>query len=154
MIVIEGQGIGKTGRIYPTSGAVVFNADRTKVLLTQRSDNGRWALPAGMMEAGENAADCCVREVREETGLDVRITKLVGVYTSGDRVFEYADGNRYHYVFFLFEAEVISGELSLSDETTGVGFYTEDDIAQMDVMPHYLEHIADARVGQTAAFIR
>ena len=51
------------------------------ILLERRSDNGMWSLPGGGIEAGESITEAAIREVKEETGLDVRITGLVGVYS-------------------------------------------------------------------------
>jgi 8-oxo-dGTP pyrophosphatase MutT (NUDIX family) len=50
---------------------MVFDEERTKVLLTRRTDNGRWCLPGGGIDSGESAAEACEREALEETGLVV-----------------------------------------------------------------------------------
>jgi len=94
------------------------------------------------------------REVWEETGLRVRVTRLLGVYTSPDLIVEYPDGNKFQIVGFSFEAQVMGGELGLSDETTDYGYFTPDQIESMDLMEHHRERIADALAGQTAAFVR
>ena len=60
------------------------------------------------MDPGEGADETYVRELREETGLDVQVTRLVGVYTSPDIMVEYANGNRIQPVAFSFEAEVVA----------------------------------------------
>jgi ADP-ribose pyrophosphatase YjhB (NUDIX family) len=61
------------------ASAVVTDA-KGKILLLRRTDSGNWALPGGTMELGESLPDCAVREVREETGLDIEITGLIGTY--------------------------------------------------------------------------
>ena len=94
------------------------------------------------------------REVVEETRLIVRVGKLVGVYTTPNMVIVYADGNRIQPVAFSFEAEQIGGELGLSDETTEYGYYTLDDMKNMDMMEHHLERIIDAQAGQDATFVK
>jgi len=65
--------------VVAASAVVTDGAGR--VLLLRRSDSGNWALPGGTLELGESIVECAVREVREETGLEVEITGLVGVYT-------------------------------------------------------------------------
>jgi ADP-ribose pyrophosphatase YjhB (NUDIX family) len=55
--------------------------DAGRVLLIQRTDNELWALPGGGQEFGEYIADTVVRETKEESGIDVEVTGLVGVYT-------------------------------------------------------------------------
>ena len=96
------------------------------------------------MDAGESAVEACVREAMEETGLEVRVTKLVGIYTSPDVIIEYADGDLCQAVGMTFVAKVIGGELRLSDETTDYGYFTVDFLNNMDLMEYHLEQIQDA----------
>ena len=96
------------------------------------------------MDSGESATEACVREVLEETGLDVRVTRLIGIYTSPDMVIEYLDGNRIQPVAFSFEAESVGGDLGLSDETTEVGYFGLDEMNGLDLMEHHKERIQDA----------
>ena len=107
-----GERIGKEGQLRPGASALIFSETRDRILMTQREDNSRWCLPGGGMDPGESAAEACVREVLEETGLEVRVIKLVGVYTSPDILVVYPDGNKIQPVAFSFEAEVIGGELT------------------------------------------
>ena len=152
--LVYGERVGKLAKLGPGCSAIIYDSERTQVLLTRRSDNGRWCLPGGGMDPGESAAEACAREVLEETGLIVRVGRLVGVYTTPNLVVEYADGNRIQPVAFSFEAEAIGGELTLSDETTDYGYYSLDEMKQMDMMEHHLERIIDAHAGQEAAFVR
>jgi 8-oxo-dGTP pyrophosphatase MutT (NUDIX family) len=152
--IIQGERIGKTAGLLVGSSAIIYDAHWEKILLTRRTDNGRWCLPGGAMEPGECIAETCAREVLEETGLRVRVGRLIGVYTTPHWVLEYADGKRFQMVSFSFEAEVIGGELSLSDETTGFGYFTLDEIEQMDLMEHHRERLADALTGRSETFIR
>ena len=71
-MLIYGDRIGKLGEIVPACDAVIFDSTGDKVLLTRRTDNGRWCLPGGAMDPGESASECCAREVLEETGGDWR----------------------------------------------------------------------------------
>src|SRR3954451_342718 len=103
--LIFGDRIGKLATLKVGSAAVIFDATRERVLLTQRTDNGRWCLPGGGVEPGESAAEACAREVWEETGLVVEIGKLIGIYTNPHMITEYADGNRFQFMSFCFEAE-------------------------------------------------
>jgi 8-oxo-dGTP pyrophosphatase MutT (NUDIX family) len=152
--LIQGERAGKRGTLSTGASAIIFDAAREKVLLTRRTDNGRWCLPGGRMEPGESAAETCARETWEETGLRVRVGRLVGIYTSPDYLIEYADGNRRQIVAMSFEAEVIGGELGTSDETTEFGYFSPAEMREMDVMEHHVERIRDAFAGQEAAFVR
>jgi ADP-ribose pyrophosphatase YjhB (NUDIX family) len=152
--IVHGDRVGKLGRLLIGCSAVIFDPTRQKVLLTRRTDNGRWCLPGGQMEAGESVLEACAREVREETGLQVRIVRLLGVYSNPHRLVEYADGNRYHVVALNFEAEAIAGDLTLSDETTEFGYFSPDEIAQMDVMDPHIERVADAFAAHAEVVVK
>lgn len=149
-----GDRIGRTGVLRMGASAVIFDESGKKVLLTKRSDNGRWCLPSGAMEAGESIEETCVREVMEETGLQVRVTHLIGIYSSPNQVTVYGDGNRWHVVGVSFLAKITGGTMGLSDETTEVGFYTLDEIARMDLLEPHRDRIADALSHQVAAFFK
>ena len=79
-----------------------------KILLTKREDFEVWCLPSGGVEEGEFLAEAAIRETKEETGVDVELTRLVGVYS---RLGGMPD---VHAV--LYEARPIGGELQI---TTG-----------------------------------
>ena len=112
--------------------------------MTQREDNHRWCLPGGEMDPGESAAETCAREVLEETGLEVEVARLVGVYTSPDMLVEYSNGTKVQPVTFSFEANIIGGELGLSNETIDFGWYTVAEIEAMDTVEHHLTRIHDS----------
>ncbi len=152
--VIQGDRIGKLARLRVGCSATIFDPARERILLTRRADNGRWCLPGGGMDPGESAAEACAREVLEETGLVVRVGKLVGVYSTPDFLVEYADGNRIQSVALSFEAEPIGGELGLSDETTEVGYFTLDEMKTMDVMEPHHQRNQDALAGIPSASVR
>jgi ADP-ribose pyrophosphatase YjhB (NUDIX family) len=149
-----GDRIGRLGQITFGCSALVLDDSGTKVLLTRRTDNGRWCLPGGRLDPGESAAETCVREVLEETGLEVEIVRLIGLYSNPHRLVEYADGNRRQIVAAHFLVRTIGGALQLSDETTAYGYFSRAEIAGMDVMEHHLERIDDSFAQQEAAFIR
>lgn len=152
--LIQGERVGRQGKLRPGAAAIIFDPSRQSVLLTRRADNGRWCLPGGGMDPGESAEEACVREVLEETGLVIQVTRLVGVYTSPHILVEYADGNKIQPVGFSFEAEVIGGELGLSDETTAYEYIAIGELDTIDIMEHHRQRIDDAVKNQTAAVFR
>jgi len=149
-----GDRIGREGALRVGASALIFDEAREKILMTQRSDNSRWCLPGGGMDPGESASETCIREVMEETGLEVRVIRLIGVYTTPDMLIEYRDGNKIQPVTFSFEAEVTGGELGLSDETIDFGWYTVAEIDAMDTLEHHLTRIHDAVKDLPEAFFR
>lgn len=145
--VLFGPRLGKEGQVRVGCSATIFDKAREKVLLTQRADNGRWCLPGGAMESGESAAEACEREVWEETGLHVRVKRLIGVYSNPDQLVVYPDGNKVFIVALNFEAEIIAGQLGLSHETTAFGYFS---LLEMESMPMHGEHksrVEDALLG-------
>jgi len=102
--------------------AVFDEADR--ILLIQRADNHTWAMPGGACDVGETPAQGGAREVWEESGYEVQITDLLGVFDSrlcGAR------GSRHLYQF-LFAAKVIGGDAQTSIETLDVRWFPIDEI--------------------------
>lgn len=152
--LVYGDRIGKSAQIRVGCSALIFDQSGEKILLTRRSDNGEWCLPGGGLDAGESAEEACIREVWEETGLTVEVVRLIGIYTTPHRIIVYKDGNRFQYISFSFEVKIVAGAPGLSDEVTEVGFFTLDEIAQVNLMENHQIRIEDARVGQAAAFIR
>jgi ADP-ribose pyrophosphatase YjhB (NUDIX family) len=152
--LVYGNRIGAQAPLMVVTAAAVLDPSGQKVLLTRRSDNGRWCLPGGRLEPGESAAEGCAREALEETGLTVRITRLVGVYSSPDMLVAYPDGNRYQVVALTFEADVAGGEPAVSDETTAWGWFSPAEFEQLDIMQHHRERLADVFARRPEAFYR
>jgi ADP-ribose pyrophosphatase YjhB (NUDIX family) len=99
------------------------------------------------MEAGESVAEACEREVWEETGLTVRVKRLLGVYSNPDQLVIYPDGNKAFFVVLNFEVEKVSGELGLSNETTAFGYYTLEEMRSMPMHGQHLSRVKDALLG-------
>ncbi|MGW7685806.1 NUDIX domain-containing protein [Kribbella sp. NPDC054772] len=128
----HGSRIGTTARLRPGAVAAVMDGDR--LLLTKRTDNGEWCLPGGAIEPGERPAEAAERETFEETGLKVRATGLVGVYSDPDVVVVYPDGDRVQLLGIVFRAEVVAGGAGRSAEVGEVGWFTADEAAELTVV--------------------
>lgn len=130
-----GERIGITATLGIGAAAAVLDGGR--LLLTRRSDNGEWCLPGGGMDPGERPAETAEREVLEETGLRVRVTDLLGVYSDPDVVVVYPDGNRRQIVGVLFRAEPVEGVAGLSNEVTEVGWFTAAEAAGLTLIANH-----------------
>ena len=148
-----GNRIGRNGVVVLACSAVVLDSN-SHVLLTRRADNGRWCLPGGHFEAGESVTEATIREVKEETGLDIEVSRLTGVYSSPHRLLEYADGNSYHVVALNFEGQVVGGVLRVSEETTSVRWCPQSELSGMDIIENHRERLEDALRGETSAYVR
>jgi 8-oxo-dGTP pyrophosphatase MutT (NUDIX family) len=130
--------IGKEEIIIIAARGVIFDDDG-RLLLIRRRDNGRWAMPAGAMELGDSVYDCLVREVYEESGLQVHAATLFAIWSDPEQmsiVTEY--GDPYQIVNFIFRIDEWSGELvKETDETIDAGFFPVD--ALPEIYPHHLQ---------------
>jgi 8-oxo-dGTP pyrophosphatase MutT (NUDIX family) len=152
--VLHGERIGKKGRIRLGCSAVIFDEAREKVLLTRRADNGLWCLPSGGVDPGECVEETILREVWEETGLTVRVLRLVGVYSDPDWLVIYDENKAVQIVALSFEAEITAGEPGLSDETSDWGYFSLEEISTKELLLNHHIRIQDAFNGQVAAFIK
>jgi 8-oxo-dGTP pyrophosphatase MutT (NUDIX family) len=109
--------------------------DAGDLLLIQRSDNGRWALPGGGHDLGESIGETVRREVREETGLEVEVTDLSGVYTDPGHIMLYDDGEARQQFSLCFHAWPIGGELRTSRDSVQLRWVPVADLPSYDVHP-------------------
>ena len=135
-----------------------------ELLLMRRSDNGFWSLPGGFVEKGESVAAAAKREVREETGYEVELGRLVGVYSDPQtQVVDYGrkkgvgpDGGdrRIHVVNLCFEARALAaGRATTPDETLEIGFFDPERLPE-PLVPIQRIRIADGLAGREAAAVR
>ncbi|NJC10518.1 ADP-ribose pyrophosphatase YjhB (NUDIX family) [Micromonospora profundi] len=133
---------------------VFVQDEQGRVLLIQRTDNGLWALPGGAQDFGEYIADTAVRETREETGVDIAVTELVGIYTNPSHVVEYSDGEVRQQFSICFRGRYLGGELTTSDESSAVRWVTQDQLEALPIhtsmrlrIDHGFERHSDPYIG-------
>lgn len=100
-----------------------------QILVQKRSDNGLYSLPGGCMELDETLEDCVIREVKEETNLDVIPKRLVGIYHNFDM--KWPCGDLAHCVNFVYECEIISGNIKIDEESLDISFIDIDKLPNM-----------------------
>jgi ADP-ribose pyrophosphatase YjhB (NUDIX family) len=136
--------------------AVVRHADQPgQILLMKRSDNAHWGLPGGYVEPGESVTLATEREVREETGYEIAVGRLVGIYSDPKtQVIEYADRRRVQAINLCFEAVAgRRGELTTPEETLELGFFAADELPEPFVPIHEIR-VADADHGDASVKVR
>lgn len=113
-------------------GAIIFNGN--KVLLVKRGQKpalGKWSIPGGLVELGENLDSAVRREVLEEVGLDVRVKDLVAAL---DRVIRDEQGRiEYHYVLLDFICEWVHGEPKAATDADECLFVSLEDLRQFNM---------------------
>jgi ADP-ribose pyrophosphatase YjhB (NUDIX family) len=152
--LIKSERAGKDGKLAVGCSAAVFDKTRERILLICRADNGKWAVPGGYMESGENFHEACAREVYEETGLRVEVKRLISIYTNPHLLLEYPDGNRWQLVVLHFETQVLDGELTPSNESPSLSYYSLAESKNLEMNP--LDHlrVADSFANQDSVLIR
>lgn len=135
----------KANNVLPSTTAVVTDAEG-RIALVRRKDNDLWALPGGGMDLGESIEQTAVREVKEETGLDVEVTGLIGVYTNPNHVIAYDDGEVRQQFSLCYATKLLGGDLVFDEESTDISWVLVDDLDALSMHPsmrlriqHYLE---------------
>ncbi|MFJ9458089.1 NUDIX domain-containing protein [Kitasatospora sp. NPDC101447] len=133
--------------LVPAASVVVVD-DAGRVLLQRRTDNGMWALPGGTMDIGESIAGCGIRETREETGIDIEITGIVGTYTDPRHVFAYDDGEVRQEFSVCLLGRPLGGELRVSDESYEVAWFAPAETDGLPMVSNIRRRLADWRSGE------
>jgi ADP-ribose pyrophosphatase YjhB (NUDIX family) len=136
--------------LVPAASAIVTDG-HGRIVLQRRADNDLWALPGGGMELGESLADTVRREVREETGLEVEPSYVVGVYTDPAHVFAYDDGEVRQEYSVCVACRIIGGSLATSSESTQVGIFTPEEIRALSMHERIRIRILDFLAAQRGA---
>ena len=106
-----------------------------RLLMIRRTDNDLYAVPGGAQEVGETIAQTVVREVREETGITVNVTGLIGVYSDPAHVIEFSDGEVRQEFSLCFRARPIEGEPRTSSESKEVLWVEPAELADLNIHP-------------------
>ena len=122
--------------------ALIFD-DEGRILLGHRRDVDWWNLPGGGMEAGETVDEALCREVREETGLDVAVGQLVGIYSKPQK----------QEVVLAFRCHVIGGTLQPTEETRESRYFAPVSLPT-NTLPKHRQRIEDALLNSPSATIR
>ncbi|HAL49721.1 MAG: NUDIX domain-containing protein [SAR202 cluster bacterium] len=121
----------------PKLAAVVLVCQDNALLMVQRAIApmlGHWSFPSGYVDRGEVVEDAAVREVREETNVEVELLGLIGLYSGGEQPV----------VLAAYAAQVTGGELTAGPETQDVGYFSLDRLPPLP-FPHDPSILADWR---------
>ena len=139
------KSVGDTEILLFVGARGVIIDDRNRLLLIQRSDNHRWAIPAGAMELGESMEECAVRETWEETGL--RGTSLAPFAFYTNYTYTNGYGHTYQQILMSFRIHSWEGELlRQTEESVDAGFFP------LDALPGPRSFIIEETLADLASF--
>ena len=114
----------------PKVAAAVLVERDGKVLLVRRANSpqrGLWTLPAGFVDAGEDPARAAERECEEETGLNVRVNKLLDVLYGQEH-------ERGAHILIVYQAEILGGDLHAEDDVDRAAFFAREELPPLAFM--------------------
>ena len=126
-------------RTYPDRpllgvGAIIVQADR--VLLVRRAHpplQGEWSIPGGLVETGETTKEAVIREVREETGLEIEPVRLVEVF---ERILRDQDSRvQYHFVVIDYLCRIVSGEACPGTDVSEIRWVPLEKLQELEITP-------------------
>jgi ADP-ribose pyrophosphatase YjhB (NUDIX family) len=137
------------------AAAAIIVDQHSRILLEQRRDNALWGLPGGAVEWGESVTQALHREVREETGLEVRITRLLGIYSDPaiGQLIRFPDGGASHVVAVTFVCDPLPGTPRVSDESLNLGWFEVGNLPT-PMMPAHILRIQDWQSGAGQSIVR
>ncbi len=112
--------------INPVPAVAVILMDNSQIVLVKRKyepRKGLWSLPAGFMEFGETTEQTAIRESKEETNLDIKLTELFGVFPG-------FDDPRVHVVIIVYRGEIVNGQIKPGDDAEEVKFFPLDELPE------------------------
>jgi ADP-ribose pyrophosphatase YjhB (NUDIX family) len=136
--------------LTPGVCAVIQN-DKYQILLHKRSDNDLWTLPGGKMKIGESISECCKREIKEELNLNIKIIRIIGLYTSPDFVFDFGNDQIFQPFVVAFLCKSKTKDFQINSESTNAKWFDLAQISKLDVFP-YTEKIISHALGKKETF--
>ena len=129
------------------SASVVLRNHNGELLLLRRAGSGLWTIPTGALKKKETVTACAVRECREETGLAVELTGLVGVFSDPRHRIAYPDGEVRVPVNVCFYGQPVSGELATDAESDRAAWVAPGDLDDYDIHPAIRRRLSHALSG-------
>lgn len=105
-----------------------------KILLQRRSDNNKWGLVGGLIEIDETYLQGALREIKEETGLDVKPKYFLGIFHNHDMM--WSNGDKAHTIGAFYVFEIIGGHLTVDEESFELKFFSKEEMPPLFAEDH------------------
>lgn len=125
------------------AAAVALRDETGRILLLRRHDSGNWTMPGGTLEHDETLAACAVREVVEETGLQVIVDGVIGIYSDPDVRIAYSDGEVRREFTTVFAGRFDSGAVAIDAESTAYAWIAPEEIDALPLAESQRRRLAD-----------
>ena len=117
---------------HPSIGALIVRDG--KILFQRRTDNGKWGLIGGLLEMNETYEEAALREIREETGLEVRLDSFLGIFHNHNMVWH--NGDAAHVISAFYTATIITGEPRIDEESYELQFFGKNEMPELFAEDH------------------
>lgn len=124
---------------------ILYDKNTKCLLLEKRSDNGQWCVPGGAIELGESLEQALIREVKEETSLDISNPKLIDVKANVHMI--YPNHDEVYYTDVLYEVTEFSGTLKHDEESTDLRWFKINELpenimsTQIDFITNFVNNV-------------
>jgi 8-oxo-dGTP pyrophosphatase MutT (NUDIX family) len=116
------------------SVAAILRDENERILFVKSVESGIWCLPAGAIDLGETPSEAVEREVFEETGLQVKPTRIISVCGGRDFRFVYPNGDAVEYFIVVFECHITGGQLFARDgEVSELRYFPAEEIPDLAI---------------------
>ncbi len=124
--------IGPRKIILNCAGALIIRDG--KILFQRRTDNGQWGLIGGLVEMNETYEEAAIREIWEETGLEVQLDSFLGIFHNHNMV--WSNGDAAHVISAMYTASIVSGEPRIDEESYELKFFAREEIPPLFAEDH------------------
>lgn len=128
--------------IKPAAAVAILNS-KHQLLMLHRKDNQKWTMPGGTLEFGESMTECALREVKEESGLNVTIKDIIGTYTDPNIRVAYSDGEVRQEFTIVYYGEVSGYNVELDEESSGFQWVSLDNVLALPLADSQRRRISD-----------
>ena len=136
----------------PAAG-IIARDDQDRIMLVRRRDDGTWGIVGGWMSPGEGALEAAQRECLEESGFEVEVTGLLGVYSNPEQMrWTYPNGDQAEFVSVVFEARIGKQISSLDGEALEIRFFAPENLPEIRLNDRQM--VLDAVSSDPRPFIR
>ena len=124
--------VGHSPLIGVGATALIFN-NKNELLLNLRSDTNTWGIPGGSKELNETLEECAIRELKEETNINVNDLELITVLSGKEYYFKYPNEDELDCVIALYKVSNYEGELNINDkESKELKFFSLDNLPELE----------------------